>query len=615
MGKNSGERLVTARNRQHRYNWPAQRGTRIASNFSSPAPAGLHGPRANPAVLTTFIGLNDYPPCVWEGRICSFANPVEWPRLGLNRVLVCECLAPLGLATTMLQLSFIQQLLADARRAIRRHYRKSLAFFVATMALTLAGVFVMPRSYVSEGKLFVGYGRNLSLDPTATTGQLVSISETRETELNSLQEILGSRSLLERVVDAIGPENILNGRAPAKMPVLETNAAKRFVAETSTIAPPTTRDRTHQQAVAMLEKQVEGFVPRKSNTITIRAKTDSPALSQAIVATLMSAYMDKHVRVHHTPGSFEFFQEQARTFEQQWHAAAEKLEAAKNRMGIVTLDGKQKQLEGQISDVANRLLQNAADVSTSEAKIASLEDQIALLPPWLSTLKQEGPNVAADGMRTELYKLQAIELDKSSRFTDDHPQVIAIRQQVHDLEAILNEEDPIRKQTTSAVNPALQALQLQLFTERSLLESLHGKADELTRQQGQIQHELEAANKQDVQLASLQRDVEFAEAQFRESSQKLAQARTNDKLDADKISNLTIVQPASYVARPLGPRKAYVLALGMIVGLLGAIGIAGIYGYFDRLLKTPAEIADLLQLPLLGEIPASSDEAPAVLAG
>jgi uncharacterized protein involved in exopolysaccharide biosynthesis len=192
----------------------------------------------------------------------------------------------------MLQLSLIQQTLADARRAIRRHYRKSLAFFVVTLALTFVGVLFMPRSYISEGKLFVGYGRNLSLDPTATTGQLVSISETRETELNSLQEILGSRSLLERVVDTIGPENILQGRAPAQMPAPTTNATKRNVAETQTIAPAATRDRTHQQAVAMLEKQVEGFVPRKSNTITIRAKTDSPALSQAIVETLMTANMD-----------------------------------------------------------------------------------------------------------------------------------------------------------------------------------------------------------------------------------------------------------------------------------------------------------------------------------
>jgi uncharacterized protein involved in exopolysaccharide biosynthesis len=319
--------------------------------------------------------------------------------------------------------------------------------------------------------------------------------------------------------------------------------------------------------------------------------------------------------VHHTPGSFEFFQEQARTLEQQWRTAAGNLEAAKNRMGIVTIDGKQKRLEGQISDVAARLLQTAADAATSEAKIASLHEQIAQLPPWLSTLKQEGPNVAADGMRTELYKLQAIELDKSSRFTDDHPQVAAIRQQVRDLEAILDEQEPVRKQSTSALNPSLQALELQLFTERSLLESLHGKADELARQQRQIQHELEVANSQDVQLVSLQRDVDLTEARFRESSQKLEQARTNDELDADNISNLTIVQPASYVTRPLGPRKAYVLALGMFVGLLGAIGIAAIFGYFDRLLKTPAEIADLLRLPLLGEIPATSDESPAALAG
>ena len=517
----------------------------------------------------------------------------------------------------MLHPQVVQQLLLDARRALVRHHRKSLAVFGAVVALTFVGLFFMPRSYLSDGRIFVLFGRNMVLDPTATTGQIVGVSETRESELNSLLEVLGSRSLLERVVTAIGPKEVLSGKVPATMPTIACARVKQAAISASseitpTSANPAMRDSTHQQAVAKLQREVEIYVPRKTNTITVRCRTDSPELAQSVVAALMAAYLDEHVRVHHTSGSFEFFQQQAKSFELQWQQASSKLRLAKNRMGVVTIDGKQKSLEGQITEIETKLLQNAAEIAASEARIESLVIAIAKLPQWLNTVQQEGPNSAADAMRTELYKLQAMEQEKSAKFTANHPQLIAIRQQMVDLKRILDEQEPVRKQDTQAVNPARQALELQLLTERSLVDSLQGRAVELAKQQQYTQRELEQLNGQGVQLAELQRNVDLAEASYRSAAEKLEQARTNEKLDKEKITNLSIAQPASYIAKPLGPRKAYVLALGMMVGLLGAVGIAIAAAWFDPLLKTPGDIADHLELPLLGEIPA--EQPPLVLA-
>jgi uncharacterized protein involved in exopolysaccharide biosynthesis len=71
-----------------------------------------------------------------------------------------------------------------------------------------------PKVYRSEGKLLVRLGReNATLEPTATLGHdlPISIPPSRETEVNSVVEILESRALYEEVVDAISPAVILRG--------------------------------------------------------------------------------------------------------------------------------------------------------------------------------------------------------------------------------------------------------------------------------------------------------------------------------------------------------------------------------------------------------------------
>ena len=51
----------------------------------------------------------------------------------------------------------------------------------------------------------------MTLDPTATTGKTISLNESRESELNSILEVLRCRSMMEKVVDHLGPEMVLEG--------------------------------------------------------------------------------------------------------------------------------------------------------------------------------------------------------------------------------------------------------------------------------------------------------------------------------------------------------------------------------------------------------------------
>jgi uncharacterized protein involved in exopolysaccharide biosynthesis len=491
----------------------------------------------------------------------------------------------------------LRDLYAHLQRALRRYWKLAAGVVAGAAFLALVGTIFMPRSYISEARLFVRFGRENRLDPTADGGQMVAISESRESEINSLIEIFKSRAILDRVVEELGPQYILSGRVK---PASAKSAALTATTPAGLPEPPSS---AHLQAVQELEREVSIWSPRKSNTINVSCKAKSPAIAQQIVARLVQVYLAEHVRVHNTPGSFEFFVQQTGVSKKEWQSAAAKLRETKNRLDIVTIDGKRKELEGQIGDIAGKLLTNDAELKTSEAKIASLKKLIADLPAKIVTQEVEGPNAAFDGMRQTLYNLEAKQQELASKMTDDHPQLAAIRQQVANLREILADQPIERLAATEAVNPARQAQELALLNEQATADSLRGRGRELLALQEKLRASLKQLNTHEVEIDQLQQAVELAEARHKDYAEKLEQARINRSLDEERISSLSIVQPASYVAKSTGPRRLYVLAAGLMFALLSGLAAALIANYLNPIYVTARELSELLDLPLIGTLP------------
>ena len=352
-----------------------------------------------------------------------------------------------------------------------------------------------------------------------------------------------------------------------------------------------------------LEREVSVWSPRKTNTINVACKAKSPAIAQQIVAKLVEVYLAEHMRVHHTPGSYEFFVEQTAVSQKAWQSAAVKLRETKNRLSIVTIEGKRKELESQIGDIATKLLTNEAELKAAEAKIASLKKLLTDLPATIVTQKVEGPNAAFDGMRQTLYQAEAKEQELASKMNDNHPQLVAIRQQVKDLRAILADQPIQRRQATEAANPTRQAMDLALANEQSAADSLRGRGRELIALRDQLRGELRQLNTSESEVNQLQQAVELAEARHKEYAQKLEQSRINRSLDEERISSLSIVQPASYVAKSTGPRRLYVLALGLVFALVSSLGAALLVAYLNPIFASMADLGKLLDLPLVGTLP------------
>ena len=110
-------------------------------------------------------------------------------------------------------------------------------------------------------------------------------------------------------------------------------------------------------------------------------------------------------------------------------------------------------------------------------------------------------------------------------------------------------------------------------------------------------------NSTEVKMVNLQRELSLLDVKYRKYSDNLEQVRIDQALETNKISNISVVQAATASLKPVRPRKALNLALGLFLGIFGGIGLAFFSEYLDHSLRTPQDVEEKLDLQVLASIP------------
>jgi len=508
--------------------------------------------------------------------------------------------------------------LRDVYYILFRQKWKVFLFFLAVFVTVTLGTFLSPEIYQSDAKLLVRLGReSVSLDPTATTGQVITVGQSRENEIKSELDILKSQDLVEKVVDTIGPTAFLNDSdeimnkdaSPVgsfRRTFNETRQGLRF-ALGGAIEPIKGLFRPLSdcdKAVLAVMKNLEIEALKNSNTISISYEAKSQKLAKEVIDKLTGFYLEKHVNVHRTEGSYKFFSQQIEQLRAALTQTEENLRALKNKTGIASLEEQRRVLLKRMGDLEQEIGGTKAAFAASRAKVQAMQKTLAGLPEALVTQETAGiGNYGADVMRSKLYELQLKEQDLLSKFNEDSIPVKEIQRQIAEARGILAKEEPTRTQVTRGLNEAHKQVKLTLLAEKATLASLQAKLKEQKVLLASASNELITINNSEVELAQLQREIAIQEANYRKYSQNLEQARIDQALEIEKISNISVIQPATYPIKPVRPRKVLNLALGFFLGIFGALGLAFFTEYMDHTFKKPEDVEERLQLPMLTSIP------------
>jgi polysaccharide biosynthesis protein PslE len=485
------------------------------------------------------------------------------------------------------------ELMLDLTQIFHRHRRAMMVTFSLTVAAMFLYVCIAKRMYTSEAKLFVRLGKEtVGLDPTATTSQVVSIQESRQNEVKSVEQLVQSRAVFEEVVDQITPERILH---------IDPNGGWSLVAWIKSCNPFAV-DSPRDDAIELLSKKIKVDFPEETCVIAITYDAVSPELARDVLTELVRVSREAHVRIHQTEGSSTFFSAQSN----QLHDHVRELENAlmefKNRTGLSQFEQQRELHLNRIAALENSLLETQAALKSARAELDERTHIVQQLPEQLVLSETSGmPNTAAQGMRQQLYTLQLKEKEALSKFQPDSIMVQQLREQIAEAQKTLDSEKDLN-QIMKGLNISRQELKQAQLNQQAATVALEAKSTALTAQLTDARDEMKTMNENEVQLEQLNRELELARQSYRNYSERAEQARIDQALSSERISNINILQAPTYSLVPTSPRLILCGALGVSLGVFGSMVLALFLEYRDKSLRTPEELSQL-DLNVLGKVP------------
>ncbi len=477
---------------------------------------------------------------------------------------------------------------------LRRHSRKMLATFALVMGLVMGYCAVSPVLYTSEAKIFVRLGREtVALDPTATTGQIVNVLDTRENEINSIYELLKSRSLIEQLVDAFGTDAILGKSTGAATEFHPHEPAARAVESrvpTSiwTRLNPLTTYSVRDKAIRKLSQRLHVDTVRKSNIINVSCDATEPALAQQLVARAIELAQTTHMRVNRTVGSFDFFDAQWQQQAQRLAELEDRWRDLKNRTGIAAVEEQRAILQRRIATLEDKRLGISAGLDAARAAATARGQMLADLPIAQVTSQTIGQaHTAASRMREQLYALELKEQDMLSRFQKDSVIMQEMRDQIAAARAMwANEAEPV--QTTTSLNLAHQQVQVVLMEGSARAVELEAESSAVERQLADARTAMSTFNDAELALVRLEREIKLETASFSKYAENRELARIDQALQEHSITNLNVLQAPSYSITPTKPQVLVNLVFGFVLASIASGGIAGLSELRSRPLPSAA---------------------------
>lgn len=481
----------------------------------------------------------------------------------------------------------------DMMGAVFRYKWRVGLVFLLTLFVGTVVIFLLPKKFESEAKLFVRLGRgSASLDP-ATIGQTISIQESRESEMNSIVDMLESRGLAERIVDQIGYERVLKKYAWAEVLIEDTSDQLMELAidnipalesspsdESELTSDDVKKKKEYERAVKELVSNLNIDSPKKSNTISVEYRARTPELAHDVVQAVVDNYMQMHIEAYKSGGALDFFNREFAQQQERVSKAEDELREKKNKHFVVTMTGKQESLQTEITEVKKMELQAKADLESAKAKVRKLQIDLDRLPKEMLSERTMGiAQHGTDLMRERLYELELQEKELSAKYVSSHPELVKVREQVRDAKRILGDQPKDRAQSVVAVNPVRMDLQNQMLLAQADVASFQARVDELTNLEKSLVSRLEEVNNLEIDSLRLSREIEIARNNHKNYAQKLEESRIKTALDQEAVSNVSVVGQPTIRYKHESPKRSILLVLAvMFSGILGiAVAIASDY--------------------------------------
>jgi polysaccharide chain length determinant protein (PEP-CTERM system associated) len=362
-----------------------------------------------------------------------------------------------------------------------------------------------------------------------------------------------------------------------------------------------------------LLRQLTGDVkitPQTANLMTITYRNRIPEVAKNVVQALLTVFAENS-----TGGNRKEMENAKRFIDQQIQVYETQLRSAEKRRAefhekyldlLPGLDGAMSRVDAGRASVAKLKL----DLGDARAKRDSLRQELEAVPKVIS-VDSAGPQVIIAGKGTDAgsrldearAKLEELRL----RFTDQHPDVVALQRQIPELEGRAAREaaNPGARpggHKQQIANTVYDQVKVRVVEAETTLASAERRVAEAEREQAALEEKAKATPGVQAQAQDLDRDYAVKKKSFEDLLQRREQTRIGEAADttADKIQ-FRIVDPPQIPVVPAAPNQPMLLSGVLGAAVAAAIGVPLLLLQFDRSFTTVTALRPF-GLPVLGSV-------------
>jgi polysaccharide chain length determinant protein (PEP-CTERM system associated) len=218
-----------------------------------------------------------------------------------------------------------------------------------------------------------------------------------------------------------------------------------------------------------------------------------------------------------------------------------------------------------------------------------LEAQLASLP---KAERQGRQNTRLEDLQMQLANLK-------TRYSDQYPDVIAVKAEIAKLSA-----EGGGGKGSSAENPAYVTLKAQLASTRADMESLKRQMADNEQKKTKYRAMIEATPRVEETYKAMINERENQLRKYNELMQKHMEAQVAQGLEKDQYGErFTVVEPAQLPDKPVKPNRMAIVLIGIVLGVGAGVGTAALMEFSDQTVRSAERLAEATSFPVLTVIP------------
>jgi polysaccharide biosynthesis transport protein len=434
---------------------------------------------------------------------------------------------------------------------LRARYKVVLFILFGTVVVTLVLSVLLPKQYTATASVVVDVK---SPDPIAG---VILPAMTMPGYMATQVDIINSDRVAQKVVKLLK----LDENPVFKKLWMETTEGK---------------GRVEAWLAELLHKKLQVKPSRDSNVINIGYIAVDPGFAAAVANAFTQAYIDTNIelKVEAAKQYSRWFGEQSKVLRDNLEKAQAKLSEYQQKHGIVASDERLDNETAKFNELSTQLTVVQGQTSDAQSKQRSGSAS--------NTLPEVMQNPLIQNLKAEIARQEAKLQEIAGNLGKNHPQYQRAESEIASLKQKLEAET---RQITSGFS-----------TSRTVGMDKEAELKAAIEAQKKIVLEIKRARDE---LAVLMRDVEAPQKAYDAVTQRFNQTSLESQ---STQSNVAVLTPATEPIEPSFPKILLNSLIAIFLGTLLGVSTALMFEILDRRIRSAEDLAEMLQLPVLGVI-------------